>query len=120
MQQDPVAGSLGQPDSLNRYVYAEDRPVSVVDPSGRQNWECLAAISSFLSSWSTFSSIIKNATAAGVELIQAGLQTAEMGPEFVPIGGYMALLGLGIIAGAYAFVAILAIATVYVCLRSLF
>ncbi len=30
-----MAGSLGNPDSLNRYLYAKDRPVSVVDPSGR-------------------------------------------------------------------------------------
>lgn len=37
-QQDPVAGSLGSPDSLNRYVYAKDNPVNMVDPSGKQGW----------------------------------------------------------------------------------
>jgi RHS repeat-associated protein len=35
-QQDPVPGSLGSPDSLNRYLYAKDDPVNLVDPSGRQ------------------------------------------------------------------------------------
>jgi len=30
-----VAGSLGNPDSLNRYLYVKDDPVSVVDPSGK-------------------------------------------------------------------------------------
>ncbi len=39
-QQDPVAGSLGNPDSLNRYLYAKDDPVSVVDPSGKQSANC--------------------------------------------------------------------------------
>ncbi len=34
-QQDPVGGSLGNPDSLNRYLYAKDDPVNLVDPSGR-------------------------------------------------------------------------------------
>lgn len=34
-QQDPVAGSLGSPDTLNRYLYARDNPVGQVDPSGQ-------------------------------------------------------------------------------------
>ncbi len=44
-QQDPVAGSLGNPDSLNRYLYAKDDPVNMVDPSGRQSLAaiCIAA-----------------------------------------------------------------------------
>ena len=35
-QQDPVGGSLGSPDSLNRYLYVADDPVNLVDPSGDQ------------------------------------------------------------------------------------
>jgi RHS repeat-associated protein len=35
-QQDPVGGSLGNPDTLNRYVYASDDSVNETDPSGRQ------------------------------------------------------------------------------------
>ncbi|HEX6479634.1 MAG TPA: RHS repeat-associated core domain-containing protein [Ktedonobacteraceae bacterium] len=34
-QQDPVADSLGNPDSLNWYLYAQDEPVNAVDPSRR-------------------------------------------------------------------------------------
>jgi len=33
-QQNTVAGSLGNPASLNRYLYAKDDSVNVVDPSG--------------------------------------------------------------------------------------
>ncbi len=32
-----MAGSLGNPDSLNRYLYASDDPVNRVDPSGLLN-----------------------------------------------------------------------------------
>lgn len=34
-QQAPVAGSLGSPVSLNRYVYVGDNPVNVIDPGGK-------------------------------------------------------------------------------------
>ncbi|HLJ79918.1 MAG TPA: RHS repeat-associated core domain-containing protein, partial [Ktedonobacterales bacterium] len=34
-QQDPVGGSLGNPSSVCRYLYAKDDPVNLVDPSGR-------------------------------------------------------------------------------------
>jgi len=44
-QQDPVGGSLGDLNSANRYTYANDDPVNVVDPSGRDVWECVSAIS---------------------------------------------------------------------------
>ncbi len=30
-----MGGSLGSPDSLNRYLYAKDDPVNLVDPSGK-------------------------------------------------------------------------------------
>ena len=41
-QQDPVAGNLSDPDSLNRYLYVTDDPVNQVDPGGR--YFCLLAI----------------------------------------------------------------------------
>src|SRR5258706_8723159 len=34
-QQNPVGGSLGDLNSANRYVYANDDPVNMVDPSGQ-------------------------------------------------------------------------------------
>ncbi len=45
-QQDPVRGSLADPTSLNRYLYAGDDPVNVMDPSGAFQLDpaCIAAI----------------------------------------------------------------------------
>jgi len=34
---DPIPGSLGDPQSLNRYTYGRNVPVSVIDPSGMSN-----------------------------------------------------------------------------------
>jgi RHS repeat-associated protein len=34
-QQDPVAGSLGNLNTANRYTYAGDDPINEVDPSGK-------------------------------------------------------------------------------------
>jgi RHS repeat-associated protein len=35
-QQDPVGGSLADLNAANRYTYADDNPVSMTDPSGKQ------------------------------------------------------------------------------------
>ena len=42
-QQDPLAGRLSDPTSLNRYGYAEDDPVNLVDPSGKLEIEPVIA-----------------------------------------------------------------------------
>jgi RHS repeat-associated protein len=34
-QQDPLPGKLTDPNSLNRYLYVSDDPVSLTDPSGK-------------------------------------------------------------------------------------
>jgi hypothetical protein len=39
-QQDPVPGSLGNPDSLNPYLYAGEDPVNEVDPTGAITGNC--------------------------------------------------------------------------------
>jgi RHS repeat-associated protein len=39
-QQDPVGGRLGDLNPANRYTYANDDPVNVVDPSGKGFWDC--------------------------------------------------------------------------------
>ncbi len=44
-QRDPVAGSLADVEGLNRYLFVGDDPVNVVDPSGKDVWACIAAIS---------------------------------------------------------------------------
>jgi RHS repeat-associated protein len=38
-QQDPVAGSIGDPRTVNRYVYVGDNPVNFVDPGGDKWWQ---------------------------------------------------------------------------------
>jgi RHS repeat-associated protein len=40
-QHDPVGGSLGDLNSANRYAYANDDPVNLVDPSGKGWWDCV-------------------------------------------------------------------------------
>jgi len=47
-QQDPVGGSLGDLNSIDRYVYAGDDPVNAVDPSGKDAVSCSAAIAGAL------------------------------------------------------------------------
>jgi len=43
-QKDPVGGSLGSVNSTNPYVYANNLPNMVVDPSGRDPFECALGI----------------------------------------------------------------------------
>lgn len=43
-QLDPVGGSLADLNSANRYTYAGDDPINVVDPSGKSTLiECIGA-----------------------------------------------------------------------------
>ena len=43
-QQDPLAGSLFDLNSANRYVYAGDDPVNQVDPSGKDAVSCSLSV----------------------------------------------------------------------------
>ena len=43
-QKDPVGGSLGSVNSTNPYVYADNLPNMLVDPSGRNVFNCITAI----------------------------------------------------------------------------
>jgi RHS repeat-associated protein len=43
-QQDPLSGKLTDPNSLNRYLYVSDDPVSLTDPSGQISSDCFGAI----------------------------------------------------------------------------
>ncbi len=38
-QRDPVAGSISEPSTLNRYSYAGNNPVNFVDSTGREWWD---------------------------------------------------------------------------------
>ncbi len=87
-----MAGSLGNPDSLNRYVYARDDPVSVVDPSGRfscQEAIVVAAANVLIQDSATFGA------AVGVE--EAVLSLA-------PLGGPVALLIAAVLAALLSFI----------------
>ena len=60
-QQDPVAGSLGDLNSSDRYVYANDDPINLVDPSGRDcGGAILDAIAAILS-FGTLATTVYNA-----------------------------------------------------------
>src|ERR1019366_3403374 len=43
-QRDPVGGSLKETVEVNPYVYANDDPVNLVDPSGAFSIGCAAAV----------------------------------------------------------------------------
>jgi RHS repeat-associated protein len=43
ISQDPVAGHLSDPQSLNAYIYVENSPVTNTDPTGECPW-CIAAL----------------------------------------------------------------------------
>jgi len=88
-QQDPAAGSLGSPDSLNRYLYAKDDPVNLVDPSGRDFWSCFwVGVGLQFALWGLFASI-------------AGLVASFIPGPWDPITFFVALVGLvSSVAGA--------------------
>jgi len=48
MSQDPHQGTLQEPSSLNRYVYVQNNPVNMTDPTGRYGWEEGTAIHQIL------------------------------------------------------------------------
>jgi len=39
ISQDPVAGFLSDPQSLNPYVYVENSPTTYTDPTGQCPWQ---------------------------------------------------------------------------------
>ena len=43
-QQDPLGGSLFDPSTGNRYIYANDDPTNLTDPSGQVSVACVLAI----------------------------------------------------------------------------
>ena len=61
MSEDTDTGSLDDPMSQNRYVYASDNPLSIVDPNGHDSW------------WSSITSAVSNA----VSDVSSGVNTVE-------------------------------------------
>jgi RHS repeat-associated protein len=81
-QQDPVGGSLGDLNSANRYTYANDDPVNVVDPSGR---DCQGAV------FNGLLQIVGTFTVA--QVLYAGVIGAILSAEFFPPAAAALLAG---------------------------
>ena len=99
-QQDPLRGSLADPTSLNRYLYAGDDPVNFTDPSGRDDiFGCFMTwVMSTFTLLASITGLIAALLAVGAKyaaalaaFAAAGAVTAEgeviglMAFEFVPI-----------------------------------
>ncbi len=41
MTPDPIAGSLANPQSLNRYAYVLNNPINLIDPLGLTSHDCI-------------------------------------------------------------------------------
>ena len=93
-QQDPVRGQLKDPTSLNRYLYAGDDPVNLVDPSGLGGititGKCLGAIAL------VFIGSIGGFWILGQVLIAANALLAGLGP----VGVILAIIIDVVIAAA--------------------
>jgi len=100
-QQDPKAGSLGNPDTLNRYLYVDDDPVNLVDSSGRDFWDCLVAILIFLLG---YQALIDQIIGIGLGLIFFGLFLAV----FIPILGIIL-----VVVGFFGTIVLIIIVSIY-------
>jgi len=87
-----VAGSLGNPDSLNRYLYASDDPVNLVDPSGRDATTCILSLAgSIVGALASIVGVV--ASAAG---LAAATGVALVGAIFGFVGAILGLAGAAI------------------------
>ncbi len=121
-QQDPLRGSLDNPTSLNRYVYANDDPVNFTDPSGKDIFDCfwvwLEAAFSFIAGMTSlilalfsigakYETALAAAIAAGTvaetgEVI--GLMAFEFAPILLTVGDWalLILFSVGLAFAAWA------------------
>lgn len=100
-----MAGSLGQPDSSNRYLYAKDDPVNAVDPSGQLTLPCWLSVPINLFEGIGAAAGIVTATIFG---LPAAVTAFLSGP--ITAGAGIAI-GLGI-SFLYAFVVIARVTTI--------
>ena len=119
ISQDPLAGHLSDPQSLNPYIYATDQPTGITDPSGMDGCGIFSSVCSFVSSgvttaWNgltTVGSDISNGWNSlspdeQQGLILAGfvaLTFATGGTDLLVIGGIGAAAAVGgYLGGTYA------------------
>ena len=96
-QMDPVGGTVGNPNSGNPYVYANDEPNMLTDPTGRDSNPLLcgltlglAAAGIILGGWIAISAL----ATVGTEGLIAGLILTSAGQSFV--GGFLTALASGV------------------------
>ncbi len=96
-QQDPVAGSLGDLGSADRYAYANDDPVNLVDPTGR----CAGIQGENLDSSGTGFVFLNECTVQLIEsLLWIGVGADVLAAVIVgAIFGILATIGLDIAVG---------------------
>ena len=97
-QQDPVAGSLGDLRSADRYAYANDDPVNMVDPSGKASLPCGFSVAfNYFLMGSAFGGFIGLLAGGSIGGIAAGVATLGVGSAIVGgllLSGGIAALGI--------------------------
>jgi len=119
ISQDPLAGHLSDPQSLNPYIYATDQPTGITDPSGMDGCGIFSSVCSFVSSGATTAWNGLTTVGSGIEngwnglspeeqqgLMLAGfvaLTFATGGTDLLVIGGIGAVAAVGgYLGGTYA------------------
>jgi RHS repeat-associated protein len=109
-QRDPVGGSLQETVKANPYVYADDDPVNMTDPSGKVSPTCLETIAwTAPTAWQLISQVdffAAGVAGAGMDLVIEGVLT---GDPIVFTGGVVALFaaatievgGIGLIIAGF-------------------
>ena len=92
-QQDPLAGSLFDPSSGNRYAYVNDDPTNLPDPSGAASFSLAvtAAIQTLIAAGCGLGSVIATGTIIGI-LVATLLTVCSVSYGFAPaVTGFAAL-----------------------------
>jgi len=91
-QQDPVGGSLADLNAANRYTYAGDDPINVVDPSGEDATACILGLAgSIVGAIASIAGVA--ASALGIALATGA---ALVGAIFGLVGALLGLAGAAI------------------------
>jgi len=77
--QDSVTGTQEDPMSLNRYIYARDNPMKIVDLAGHEWWNPVSDLTAAASAVSSGVSSVTSAVTAGVSDIAGAVSSAVNG-----------------------------------------
>jgi RHS repeat-associated protein len=86
---DPFAGSLYDPTSLHRYLYANGDPVGHVDPTGRFSLGSMAASFAISGIINTMATVIFNLVTGQSITIDTLWQSFVIGGLTAPVGGFL-------------------------------